>query len=61
MELHDAIKHLNTHIAIEENGSLETQAWIVVKENLRWLNCLEAAGVDNWEGYDIAAVQYNKE
>jgi hypothetical protein len=20
----------------------------------KWLSCLEAAGVDNWEGYDIA-------
>lgn len=23
-------------------------------ERLEWLDCLEAAGVDNWEGYDIA-------
>lgn len=21
----------------------------------KWLNCLEAAGVDNWEGYEYAA------
>lgn len=23
-------------------------------ENDRWLDCLEAAGVDNWEGVDFA-------
>ena len=25
-----------------------------LKERDNWLKCLEAAGVDNWEGYDIA-------
>ena len=24
----------------------------------RWLRCLEAAGVDNWEGHDIAVDMY---
>lgn len=23
-----------------------------------WLNCLENAGVDNWEGYDFACEEY---
>ena len=23
-------------------------------ENERWVECLETAGVDNWEGYDYA-------
>jgi len=23
-------------------------------EDRKWLRCLEAAGVDNWEGFDIA-------
>lgn len=23
-------------------------------ESIDWLMCLEAAGVDNWEGYDMA-------
>ena len=26
----------------------------VIDERLRWLACLECAGVDNWEGYDEA-------
>lgn len=25
-----------------------------LKERDQWLSCLEAAGVDNWEGYDYA-------
>jgi hypothetical protein len=25
-----------------------------LQERDNWLNCLEAAGVDNWDGYDIA-------
>jgi len=25
-----------------------------LKKRDEWLSCLEAAGVDNWEGYDIA-------
>ena len=36
------------------------KAWNIVKQQLIWLECLEAAGVDNWEGYDMAAVMYNK-
>ena len=27
----------------------------------RWLSFLEAAGVDNWEGYDIACEERAKE
>lgn len=25
-----------------------------LKEDSKWLLCLEGAGVDNWEGYDFA-------
>lgn len=25
-----------------------------LEEKANWLECLEAAGVDNWEGYDFA-------
>lgn len=28
----------------------------LIKRNF-WLACLEAAGVDNWDGYDIAAFE----
>lgn len=30
-------------------------------EQAEWLRALEAAGVDNWDGYDYAAEIYNKE
>ena len=26
-----------------------------------WLECLESAGVDNWEGFDYAVEIYNSE
>lgn len=29
-------------------------------ENEEWLNALEAAGVDNWEGYDAASDIFQK-
>jgi len=29
-------------------------------KNSAWLRALEAAGVDNWEGYDIAIDYYNE-
>jgi len=25
-----------------------------IQGELHWLSCLEAAGVDNWEGYEVA-------
>lgn len=28
-------------------------------KDLEWLNCLENAGVDSWEGYDEALALYN--
>lgn len=28
--------------------------WIKIKERLHLLDCLEAGGVDNWDGYDFA-------
>lgn len=30
-----------------------------VKDKLRWLEALEAAGVDNWDGYDYALEIFN--
>jgi len=35
------------------NEQLNTEN-IKLQERSDWLSCLEAAGVDNWEGYDIA-------
>lgn len=30
------------------------EEWAKIEEELDWLSCLEAAGVDNWQGYDDA-------
>ncbi len=37
----------------ELNEKLSKENEKLQKRN-KWLNCLEAAGVDNWEGYGIA-------
>lgn len=29
--------------------------------NQRWVDCLEGAGVDNWEGYDEAVELYQED
>jgi transposase-like protein len=29
------------------------------EDSVRWLNCLEAAGVDNWDGFIMARELYN--
>ena len=36
-----------------KNEVLQKQVEKLEKRD-EWLSCLEAAGVDNWEGYDIA-------
>lgn len=36
-----------------KNEVLQKQVEKLEKRD-KWLSCLEAAGVDNWEGYDIA-------
>lgn len=33
---------------------------INLDQQLQWLNALEAAGVDNWEGYDFARELLNQ-
>lgn len=32
-----------------------------MQERLRWSNCLEAAGVDGWEGLDMAKEIFNED
>lgn len=34
---------------------------IPLEEDSNWLNCLRNAGVDNWEGYEIAIDMFNEE
>lgn len=45
---------------MDKSYNLETELKALKEVNAKlqadsdWLGCLEAAGVDNWEGYDIA-------
>lgn len=34
--------------------------WRDIQEQLRWLECLESAGVDNWSGIDYAREEFNE-
>lgn len=34
--------------------TVDSEEWEEIQEKLTWLECLERAGVDNWEGYDEA-------
>lgn len=47
-------------------GTIETvtipkREYEEMQNRLRWLNCLEAAGVDNWQGTDTASDMYHEE
>ena len=39
---------------MEEMVTITKTEYDNLKEDLSWLQCLEIAGVDNWEGYDQA-------
>lgn len=38
----------------EETVTISKKEYESLKEDSHWLQCLENAGVDNWEGYDFA-------
>ena len=39
---------------MEEMVTITKTEYDNLKEDRGWLRCLEAAGIDNWEGYDQA-------
>jgi hypothetical protein len=45
----------------EETVTISKKEYESLKEDARWLQCLEGAGVDNWEGYDYARELLNEE
>lgn len=53
-------KELLSHLNSEENEmALELLSELKEAENnLHWLDCLDSAGVDNWDGYEIAQDMY---
>lgn len=46
---------------MEETVTISKEEYEILLKNTRILRALEAAGVDNWEGYDIAMEQINEE
>lgn len=45
----------------EEVITISKKVYDSLVEDSQWLGCLEAAGVDNWEGYDTAVEMYQEE
>lgn len=45
----------------EETVTISKEEYESLKEDARWLQCLENAGVDNWEGYDYARELWREE
>lgn len=39
---------------MEETVTIAKSEYERLVEDSEWLGCLEAAGVDNWEGYEFA-------
>lgn len=57
------MSHLN---AREDSLAEETRELLVeyikdADDNQLWIDCLESAGVDNWNGYDYAQEMYHEE
>jgi len=45
---------------MEEMIEITKKEYESLLEDRKWLYALEAAGVDNWEGYDIAKDYYDE-
>ena len=51
-----------THnIMNEETVTITKQEYESLLQDRKWLEALEGAGVDNWEGYDYAREIYNED
>lgn len=53
--------HIKQSFMNEETVTISKKEYESLKEDARWLQCLEGAGVDNWEGYDYAHELLNEE
>lgn len=47
--------------SMEKQVEKYSKQWSEAEQDLLWLRCLEAAGVDNWEGHDIAVDMYTEQ
>ncbi len=46
---------------IEEMVTITKSEYDSLKDDARWLLCLQDAGVDNWSGYSYAQELYSEE
>lgn len=46
------------NVSEEKKIQVSERTWNKLQEDLRFLRCLEAAGVDNWEWYDEAVTSW---
>lgn len=44
----------------EETVTISKKEYDSLKDDAFRLQCLEGAGVDNWQGYDFAMEEYNQ-
>lgn len=45
----------------EETVTISKEEYDELLESQRFLECLEHAGVDNWDGYEFAQEEYNSQ
>lgn len=45
----------------EKKITISLEEYESLLEQVHWLQCLEAAGVNNWEGYDEAVSMFQEE
>lgn len=45
---------------MEEYVTISKEQFDQLQEDSNFLECLQHAGVDNWEGYDLAAEEYQE-
>ena len=62
MHILNQFDQLMAHLNGEENGMATEfrEALESVSDDAEFLECLESAGVDNWDGYEYAQEEYQK-
>lgn len=51
---------MTSSVAEQETVTIPIRTYVDMKERCDWLDCLEAAGVDNWQGIEEAIRIHNE-
>lgn len=57
-DIKTALLHALAPQKVEEMITIPKSQYAALLERDDWLTCLENAGVDNWDGWEIAAEEY---